>query len=275
MTADGPVNLSAAHPPHRRRGRGLDRAGCPPEPPREPTPAPPSFTTRPTCPGSFGMGASTHWLATATAQAVLERGGNAFDASVAAAFVLHVVEPHLNGPGGDLVGIFATADAPAADRADGSGSCTGRGDDRALPRGGLDLVPGAGGLRAAVPRRGGCVAALLRDHGTVGAERTSSPTLSIDYAPVRASARRPGCGDDLARRAPCLPIPTRTSSARPVDAGGGGLPSPVEDGAQPGVRRCARRARRTSSCLSATTASGPAARVDAARHGVADRAGGL
>ena len=74
---------------------------------------PPAFTTRPTLTGTFGMTASTHWLATASAQAVLERGGNAFDAAVAGGFVLHVVEPHLNGPGGDLVGIFATASDPA------------------------------------------------------------------------------------------------------------------------------------------------------------------
>ena len=52
---------------------------------------PDPFTTRPTLQGTFGMAASTHWLATATAQSVLERGGNAFDAATAAAFVLHVV----------------------------------------------------------------------------------------------------------------------------------------------------------------------------------------
>ena len=60
---------------------------------------PPDHTTRPTLRGRFGMCASTHWLASSSAQAVLERGGNAFDAAVAGGFVLHVVEPHLNGPG--------------------------------------------------------------------------------------------------------------------------------------------------------------------------------
>ncbi|WP_181783941.1 gamma-glutamyltransferase, partial [Pseudonocardia pini] len=66
-----------------------------------------SETTRPTLRGSFGMSASTHWLATATAQSVLERGGTAVDAAVAGGFVLQVVEPHLNGPGGDLVAMVA------------------------------------------------------------------------------------------------------------------------------------------------------------------------
>src|SRR6188472_3407377 len=73
---------------------------------------PDPFTTRPTLRGTFGMSASTHWLATAAAQAVLERGGNAFDAATAGAFVLHVVEPHLNGPGGDMTGVFVTAEEP-------------------------------------------------------------------------------------------------------------------------------------------------------------------
>ncbi len=59
------------------------------------------FTTRPEIAGTFGVAASTHWLATAAGMAVLERGGNAFDAAAAAGFVLQVAEPHLNGPGGD------------------------------------------------------------------------------------------------------------------------------------------------------------------------------
>src|SRR5687767_14694542 len=97
------------------------------------------------------MSASTHWLATSTAQSVLERGGNAFDASVAAAFVLHVVEPHLNGPGGDLVGIFQAADAPSPTVLMGQGPAPAGATIEHFRGEGLDLVPGAGALAAAVP----------------------------------------------------------------------------------------------------------------------------
>ncbi|MGK3952493.1 gamma-glutamyltransferase family protein [Microbacterium sp. I2] len=134
--------------------------------------APPSFTTRPTLSGTFGMSASTHWLATATAQSVLERGGNAFDAAVAAAFVLHVVEPHLNGPGGDLVAIFHEAVDETSPNATAPTVLMGQGPAPAGAtiehyRGeGLELVPGAGGLAAAVPGAVDAWLLLLRDHGT-------------------------------------------------------------------------------------------------------------
>ena len=60
------------------------------------------FTTRPELVGTFGMVSSTHWLASSAGMAMLEKGGNACDAAVAAGMVLQVAEPHLNGPGGDL-----------------------------------------------------------------------------------------------------------------------------------------------------------------------------
>src|SRR5665648_445873 len=60
------------------------------------------FTTRPEIEGTFGVVTSTHWIATAVGMATLEKGGNAFDAAVATTFTLQVVEPHLNGPGGDV-----------------------------------------------------------------------------------------------------------------------------------------------------------------------------
>jgi gamma-glutamyltranspeptidase / glutathione hydrolase len=63
---------------------------------------PNTFTTRPEIEGTFGVVATTHWIATAVGMSMLEKGGNAFDAAAAAAFTLQVVEPHLNGPGGDV-----------------------------------------------------------------------------------------------------------------------------------------------------------------------------
>src|SRR4030081_154142 len=63
---------------------------------------PDPFTTRPEIEGTFGVVTSTHWIATAVGMATLEKGGNAFDAGAATAFTLQVVEPHLNGPGGDV-----------------------------------------------------------------------------------------------------------------------------------------------------------------------------
>ena len=69
------------------------------------------FTTRPEIDGTFGVVASTHWIGTAVGMGVLERGGNAFDAGVATAFTLQVVEPHLCGPGGDVPVILYDAKA--------------------------------------------------------------------------------------------------------------------------------------------------------------------
>ncbi|WP_416395441.1 MULTISPECIES: gamma-glutamyltransferase family protein [unclassified Curtobacterium] len=123
-------------------------------------------TTRPDLAGTFGMVASTHWIATATAQSVLERGGNAFDAAVAGAFVLHVVEPHLNGPGGDLTAVFATKDDPTPTVLVGQGPAPAGATPEHYRAEGLDLVPGAGALAATVPGAVDAWLLLLRDHGT-------------------------------------------------------------------------------------------------------------
>ena len=124
-----------------------------------------AFTTRPTLDGSFGMAASTHWLASQSAMAVLERGGNAFDAAVACGLVLQVVEPHLNGPGGDLVGIVAPAGGPSRVLC-GQGPAPAEATIETYRGLGLDLVPGAGPLAATVPGAFDAWLLLLRDLGT-------------------------------------------------------------------------------------------------------------
>ncbi|MCU1439491.1 MAG: transferase [Rhodoglobus sp.] len=158
---------------------------------------PPAFTTRPTLRGNFGMSASTHWLATASAQAVLERGGNAFDAAVAAAFVLHVVEPHLNGPGGDMVGIFAVSGGQPTVLM-GQGPAPAGATIAHYRAAGLELVPGAGALAAAVPGAVDAWLLLLRDHGSweladvlafaIGYARDGHPVLARVCATIAAVA---------------------------------------------------------------------------------------
>ncbi|MEV7734033.1 gamma-glutamyltransferase [Streptomyces sp. NPDC088921] len=123
------------------------------------------FTTRPTLQGTFGMVSSTHWLASQSAMAVLEDGGNAYDAAVAGAFVLHVVEPHLNGPAGEVPILLAPAGGEVRVLC-GQGVAP-DGATVAHYKGlGLDLVPGTGPLAAAVPGAFDAWMLLLRDHGT-------------------------------------------------------------------------------------------------------------
>ena len=68
-----------------------------------------TFTTRPELKGTFGVATSTHWIASAVGMRLLERGGTAFDAAAGMGFVLHVVEPHLNGPLGDMPALIRLA----------------------------------------------------------------------------------------------------------------------------------------------------------------------
>jgi gamma-glutamyltranspeptidase / glutathione hydrolase len=125
-----------------------------------------SFTTRPELRGSFGAVASTHWLASSTGMAVLERGGNAFDAACAAGFVLQVVEPHLNGPGGDMPAVFWSAERGEALVLCAQGVAPAAATIEVYRSRGHELVPGTGLLAACVPGAVGGWLLLLEQFGT-------------------------------------------------------------------------------------------------------------
>ncbi|MGH3307207.1 MAG: gamma-glutamyltransferase family protein [Nocardioides sp.] len=129
-----------------------------------------TFTTRPELRGTFGMVASTHWLASATGMAMLERGGNAFDAAVATGFTLQVVEPHLNGPGGDLPIVLWSAERGEPLVVCGQGTAPAAATIERFRELGHELIPGTGLLAACVPGAFDGWLLLLRDFGTLGLE---------------------------------------------------------------------------------------------------------
>jgi len=135
-----------------------------------------SFTTRPELTGTYGMVASTHWLASAAGMRLLEAGGNAFDAAVAAGFVLQVVEPHLNGPGGEVPILFAPAGGPVRVIA-GQGPAPAAATIDAFTALGLDLVPGTGLLAACVPGAFDAWLRLLAEHGTATLADVLEPAI--------------------------------------------------------------------------------------------------
>lgn len=138
------------------------------------------FTTRPELHGTFGMVAATHWLAAQSGMAMLERGGNAFDAAVAAGFTLQVVEPHLNGPGGEVPILLHSASTGETAAIAGQGPAP-RAASIAYYRDlGLDLVPGTGQLAACVPGAVDGWLTLLERYGTLPLADVLAP--AVHYA---------------------------------------------------------------------------------------------
>jgi gamma-glutamyltranspeptidase / glutathione hydrolase len=141
---------------------------------------PNAFTTRPEIDGTFGVVTSTHWIATAVGMGILERGGNAFDAAAATAFTLQVVEPHLNGPGGDVPVIVYDVRRGKPEVICGQGVAPAGATIAHYRSEGLDLVPGTGLLAAVVPGMFETWMLLLRDYGTLRVADVLAP--AIGYA---------------------------------------------------------------------------------------------
>jgi gamma-glutamyltranspeptidase/glutathione hydrolase len=135
------------------------------------------FTTRPEIEGTFGVVASTHWIATAVGMATLEKGGNAFDAAVAAAFTLQVVEPHLNGPGGEVPIIVNDVRKLKTEVICGQGPAPAKATIAHYRGLGLDMVPGTGLLAACVPGAFDSWMLLLRDYGTIPLADALAPAI--------------------------------------------------------------------------------------------------
>ena len=213
------------------------------------------FTTRPEIAGTFGVVGTTHWIASAVAMAVLERGGNAFDAAVAAGFTLQVAEPHLNGPGGDVPIIIHDAKTGRQHVICGQGGAPDAATPAKFAELGLDLVPGTGLLPAVVPGAFDAWALMLRDWGTM--ELADVLEYAIGYATngVHLVARIPAAIESMR---PMFEQEWKTSAA--VWLPGGRVPAPGALFRRPALAETWQRLLRDS------TGTTREARIDAARN---------
>ena len=138
------------------------------------------FTTRPEILGTFGVVTTTHWLASQSGMAMLEQGGNAFDAAVAAGFVLQVVEPHLVGPGGEVPIVFHSVKTGKTEVLCGQGTTPAGATLDHYRAQGLTLIPGNGLLATVIPGAFDAWMQLLRDHGSLPLAEVLAP--AIHYA---------------------------------------------------------------------------------------------
>ncbi len=178
------------------------------------SPASMAFTTRREPRGTFGMVASTHWLASAMGMSVLERGGNAFDAACATGFTLQVVEPHLNGPGGEVPAVFWSESHGRPLALCGQGVAPAAATIERFGELGHDLIPGTGGLAAssrAPSAAGCCCCAALEYLAPRGRPRAGDGVRGARLPAPRADPR-----DDRAhRRAASRRGPGRATSTCP------------------------------------------------------------
>jgi len=138
------------------------------------------FTTRPEILGTFGVVASTHWIASAVGMKILEAGGNAFDAAVATGLTLQVLEPHLNGPGGDMPAVLYSKARDKVEVICAQGPAPAGATIEHYRREGLEVIPGDGLLATVIPGAFDGWMLMLRDYGRLPLRTVLEP--AIHYA---------------------------------------------------------------------------------------------
>jgi gamma-glutamyltranspeptidase/glutathione hydrolase len=139
--------------------------------------------------GTRGVIAATHYLAAAAGMAMFERGGNAFDAAVAAGLALQVVEPHMNGPGGDVPILLHRAGSGTVRVLCGQGPAPRAATIAAMRAQGVSIIPGTGLLPAVVPGAFGAWMRLALADGTLPLRTLAEPALTMAQAhPLCAGA---------------------------------------------------------------------------------------
>jgi gamma-glutamyltranspeptidase/glutathione hydrolase len=126
-----------------------------------------------------GAVATSQPLATGAALQVLQAGGNAFDAAVAAAAVLNVTEPYMTGIGGDMFALAWVADEGRLVGLDASGRSGSKTSAEELRAAGEDRVPYRGPRSITVPGALSGWDALVSRYGTMSLAEVLQPAIRI------------------------------------------------------------------------------------------------
>jgi gamma-glutamyltranspeptidase / glutathione hydrolase len=140
-------------------------------------PAPNPRATRSVVIARNGLIATSQPLASAAGLAVLQQGGNAIDAAVTAAAVLSVVEPTMNGIGGDLFALVYDPKTRTVRALNASGRAPAAATIAEFKRRNLNSIPYRGELSVSVPGVVDGWSELLARHGTIGLEKALQPAI--------------------------------------------------------------------------------------------------
>src|SRR5918993_3635467 len=124
-----------------------------------------------------GAIATSQPLATAAGLRVLQSGGNAIDAAVTAAAVLAVVEPTMNGAGGDLFAIVYSAKDKKVHGLNASGRAPAAATPEEFRKRGVQRIPLRGELSVSVPGVVDGWSELLAKHGTRTLAQAVAPAI--------------------------------------------------------------------------------------------------
>jgi gamma-glutamyltranspeptidase/glutathione hydrolase len=134
---------------------------------------------RPVIISQNGMVSSGHYLASLTGVQVLQEGGNAVDAALAAAFVMSVVKPETSGPGGDLFALVYMKKNGKVEALNASGPAPARASIEYFHERGLKGIPQYGPLSIAVPGAVDGWLELHRKYGTKDLTRLSADAVRL------------------------------------------------------------------------------------------------
>ena len=124
---------------------------------------------------SRGMVSTAHYLATEAGRKVLDEGGNAVDAAVAAAFALSVCEPQASGLGGQTLMLIHLAESNKTFALDGSSRAPSRATREAFAKGAR-----LRGYRATtVPSTPAVLDYARREYGTRQLDRLLEPSIEL------------------------------------------------------------------------------------------------